>query len=77
MFVLHALIFFFNELYELGFLISFFKLKDHPNESERKELGHRLGLDPSLVKFWFQNKRTKLKVILIKFMFFIVQKGQV
>ncbi|WJX68041.1 hypothetical protein P8452_52452 [Trifolium repens] len=41
----------------------FFKLKDHPNESERKELGHRLGLDPSQVKFWFWNKRTKLKIL--------------
>ncbi|WJX66989.1 hypothetical protein P8452_51491 [Trifolium repens] len=44
-------------------LDAFFKLNDHPNESERKELGHCLGLDPSQIKFWFQNKRTKLKTL--------------
>ncbi|WJX71840.1 hypothetical protein P8452_55789 [Trifolium repens] len=44
-------------------LDAFFKLNDHPNESERKDLGHHLGLDPSQIKYWFQNKRTKLKTL--------------
>ncbi|KAE9611663.1 putative transcription factor & lipid binding HD-SAD family [Lupinus albus] len=39
----------------------FFKECPHPNESQRKELSIHLKLDPSQVKFWFQNKRTQLK----------------
>ncbi|GAU30105.1 hypothetical protein TSUD_295860 [Trifolium subterraneum] len=42
-------------------LDAFFKFNDHPSEKERKELGNRLELSPSQIKFWFQNKRTKLK----------------
>ncbi|RLM74725.1 hypothetical protein C2845_PM15G05050 [Panicum miliaceum] len=34
----------------------------HPDDSMRKELGVRIGLDARQVKFWFQNRRTKIKV---------------
>ncbi|XP_073314052.1 homeobox-leucine zipper protein MERISTEM L1-like isoform X1 [Primulina huaijiensis] len=40
---------------------SFFKECPHPDDKQRKELGHRLNLEPLQVKFWFQNKRTQMK----------------
>nr|GMD08972.1 homeobox-leucine zipper protein MERISTEM L1-like [Ipomoea batatas] len=41
---------------------SFFKECPHPDDKQRKDLGRRLGLEPLQVKFWFQNKRTQMKV---------------
>jgi hypothetical protein len=34
----------------------------HPDEKQRAELGRKLGLRPIQVKFWFQNRRTQMKV---------------
>lgn len=55
----------------LGFLIfcflrsiSFFKECPHPDDKQRKELSRELGLEPLQVKFWFQNKRTQMKVFI-------------
>lgn len=45
-----------------GFYVSFFKECPHPDDKQRKELGRELGLEPLQVKFWFQNKRTQMKV---------------
>jgi hypothetical protein len=42
---------------------SFFKECPHPDDKQRKELSRELGLEPLQVKFWFQNKRTQMKVI--------------
>jgi homeobox-leucine zipper protein len=39
-----------------------FKECPHPDEKQRGELSKRLGLDPRQVKFWFQNRRTQMKV---------------
>ncbi|GAB2227716.1 hypothetical protein Droror1_Dr00009543 [Drosera rotundifolia] len=39
----------------------FFSLCPHPDEKQRAELGRRIELDPTQVKFWFQNKRTQTK----------------
>ncbi|KAL3516131.1 hypothetical protein ACH5RR_023033 [Cinchona calisaya] len=39
----------------------FFKLCSHPDDKQRKQLSHDLGLEPLQVKFWFQNKRTQMK----------------
>ncbi|KAL0399899.1 UNVERIFIED_CONTAM: Homeobox-leucine zipper protein MERISTEM L1 [Sesamum radiatum] len=39
----------------------FFKQCPHPGNNQRKELSDKLGLEPSQVKFWFQNKQTQLK----------------
>jgi len=44
---------------------SFFKNCAHPDEKQRLELGRRLGLESRQVKFWFQNRRTQMKVIQI------------
>lgn len=44
--------------------VSFFKECPHPDDKQRKELGKRLALEPLQVKFWFQNKRTQMKVSL-------------
>ncbi|KAL0328248.1 UNVERIFIED_CONTAM: Homeobox-leucine zipper protein ROC2 [Sesamum calycinum] len=41
---------------------AFFKQHPHPNHNQRKELSDKLGLEPLQVKFWFQNKRTQLKI---------------
>ncbi|KAL0394683.1 UNVERIFIED_CONTAM: Homeobox-leucine zipper protein ROC2 [Sesamum latifolium] len=41
---------------------SFFKQYPHPNNNQRKELSDKLGLEPLQIKFWFQNKRTQLKI---------------
>jgi len=35
----------------------------HPDDKQRKELSRELGLEPLQVKFWFQNKRTQMKVL--------------
>ncbi|XP_017238837.1 homeobox-leucine zipper protein ROC7-like [Daucus carota subsp. sativus] len=42
---------------------SFFQIRQHPGHEERRRLSHDLGLEPSQVKFWFQNKRTQMKVL--------------
>jgi homeobox-leucine zipper protein len=39
-----------------------FKECPHPDEKQRGELSKRLSLDPRQVKFWFQNRRTQMKV---------------
>jgi homeobox-leucine zipper protein len=44
-------------------MASFFKECPHPDDKQRKELSRELGLEPLQVKFWFQNKRTQMKVI--------------
>lgn len=44
--------------------IRFFKECPHPDDRQRNELGRELGLEPLQVKFWFQNKRTQIKVCL-------------
>nr|XP_004496853.1 homeobox-leucine zipper protein MERISTEM L1-like [Cicer arietinum] len=41
---------------------AFFKNNPHPDERQRKQLGRELGLGPMQIKFWFQNKRTQMKV---------------
>ena len=41
----------------------FFKEYPHPDDKQRKELSRELGLEPLQVKFWFQNKRTQMKVL--------------
>ncbi|RLN23705.1 homeobox-leucine zipper protein ROC5-like isoform X2 [Panicum miliaceum] len=43
-------------------LEALFKECPHPDEKQRGELSRRLGLDPRQVKFWFQNRRTQMKV---------------
>ncbi|KAJ6394684.1 hypothetical protein OIU77_023815 [Salix suchowensis] len=40
-----------------------FKESPHPDEKQRQELSKQLGLAPSQVKFWFQNRRTQIKTI--------------
>ena len=42
---------------------SCFKECPHPDEKQRTELSMRLGLESKQIKFWFQNRRTQMKVI--------------
>ncbi|XP_078176049.1 uncharacterized protein LOC144569539 [Carex rostrata] len=42
-------------------LESYFIKNPHPDDKAREDLSQELGLEPSQVKFWFQNKRTQLK----------------
>jgi hypothetical protein len=39
-----------------------FKESPHPDENQRQQLSKQLGLSPRQVKFWFQNRRTQIKV---------------
>ncbi|CAK8539130.1 unnamed protein product [Lathyrus sativus] len=39
-----------------------FRENPHPDDKQRKEMGARLGLEPLQIKFWFQNRRTQVKV---------------
>ncbi|KAL9243912.1 hypothetical protein vseg_017747 [Gypsophila vaccaria] len=41
---------------------AFFKENQHPDDKQRKALGRELGLQPLQIKFWFQNKRTQMKM---------------
>ncbi|XP_073304536.1 homeobox-leucine zipper protein ROC2-like [Primulina huaijiensis] len=43
-------------------LEAFFKDCPNPDYKQRRALGLELGLEPQQVKFWFQNKRTQLKM---------------
>ncbi|KAI5428843.1 Homeobox-leucine zipper protein ANTHOCYANINLESS 2, variant 3 [Lathyrus oleraceus] len=47
-------------------LESMFKECPHPDEKQRLELSKRLCLETRQVKFWFQNRRTQMKVTLLK-----------
>ncbi|KAL8136801.1 hypothetical protein V2J09_002802 [Rumex salicifolius] len=47
--------------YQIQELESFFKECPHPDDKQRKDLSHRLNLEPLQIKFWFQNKRTQTK----------------
>ena len=39
-----------------------FKECPHPDENQRLHLSRELGLEPRQIKFWFQNRRTQMKV---------------
>jgi hypothetical protein len=39
-----------------------FKECPHPDENQRMHLSRELGLEPRQIKFWFQNRRTQMKV---------------
>ncbi|GER34858.1 homeobox-leucine zipper protein ROC2 [Striga asiatica] len=39
----------------------FFREYPHPDNNQRDELSKELEMEPSQVKFWFQNKRTQMK----------------
>ncbi|CAL5406333.1 unnamed protein product [Camellia sinensis] len=41
---------------------NFFKEYPHPDDKQRKVLSRELGLEPLQIKFWFQNKRTQIKM---------------
>jgi len=60
-----------DSMLNLGFLVFFlnwfvgnsvFKECPHPDEKQRLELSKRLCLETRQVKFWFQNRRTQMKV---------------
>lgn len=48
---------------------SLFKECPHPDEKQRLELSKRLCLETRQVKFWFQNRRTQMKVKIKTFFF--------
>ncbi|XP_057425826.1 homeobox-leucine zipper protein ROC1-like [Lotus japonicus] len=48
--------------HQIEVMENFFKEYHHPNEEQRRELGNSLGLNSTQVKFWFQNKRSQMKV---------------
>ncbi|KAF5731138.1 homeobox-leucine zipper protein ANTHOCYANINLESS 2 isoform X1 [Tripterygium wilfordii] len=43
-------------------LEAFFKEYPHPDEKQRSELSRKLGLESRQIKFWFQNRRTQMKM---------------
>ena len=47
--------------YQVRKLEDFFIDYPNPDEKQRKELGQELGLKLSQVRFWFQNRRTRVK----------------
>ncbi|KAF5788100.1 putative transcription factor Homeodomain-TALE-KNOX family [Helianthus annuus] len=51
----------------------FFKKNPHPTEKERTEIANKLNITINKVKFWFQNRRTQLKVMFDYIFIFIVK----
>jgi hypothetical protein len=43
-------------------LCRMFKECPHPDENQRAQLSRELGLEARQIKFWFQNRRTQMKV---------------
>uniref|UniRef100_N1R4W9 Homeobox-leucine zipper protein ROC8 n=1 Tax=Aegilops tauschii TaxID=37682 RepID=N1R4W9_AEGTA len=43
-------------------LEAMFKECPHPDENQRLHLSRELGLEPRQIKFWFQNRRTQMKL---------------
>ncbi|XP_078444427.1 homeodomain GLABROUS 11 [Wolffia australiana] len=43
-------------------LEAMFKECPHPDEKQRMQLSRELSLEPRQIKFWFQNRRTQMKV---------------
>lgn len=52
-----------TDLFSGCFSFSLFKECPHPDEKQRLELSKRLCLETRQVKFWFQNRRTQMKVV--------------
>nr|BAG68845.1 homeodomain-containing transcription factor FWA [Turritis glabra] len=48
--------------YQIQELENFYEHNSHPTEDQRYELGQRLNMEAKQVKFWFQNKRTQVKI---------------
>ncbi|GFZ15287.1 homeodomain GLABROUS 7 [Actinidia rufa] len=57
--------------YQIQELEAYFKMNNHPDEKERLELGKRLSLESKQIKFWFQNRRTQMKVSIFRFSLFM------
>lgn len=55
--------------------VRFFKECPHPDDKQRMELSRELGLEPLQVKFWFQNKRTQMKVTTKSIQYFILNNN--
>ncbi|XP_020089795.1 homeobox-leucine zipper protein ROC8-like isoform X1 [Ananas comosus] len=47
---------------QIQMLEAMFKECPHPDEKQRMHLSRELGLEPRQIKFWFQNRRTQMKV---------------
>ncbi|KAK1384112.1 START domain-containing protein [Heracleum sosnowskyi] len=47
--------------HQINEMEAYFKDDPHPTEWQRNQLARSIGLDPSQVKCWFQNKRSQLK----------------
>ncbi|KAK1396087.1 hypothetical protein POM88_005950 [Heracleum sosnowskyi] len=47
--------------HHINALEEYFKEHSHPNELQRNELALRLGMHPTQVMCWFQNKRTQMR----------------
>lgn len=51
-----------NSLLIFSHIYRMFKECPHPDEKQRLHLSREVGLDPRQIKFWFQNRRTQMKV---------------
>lgn len=43
-------------------MLRFYQECPHPDADQRRMIASNIGLTPSQIKFWFQNKGTQIKV---------------
>lgn len=73
-FLLDCFSIYISNIFLYGLLILFFRVFKEcpkPNEKQKLQLSKELALSYGQIRFWFQNKRTQMKVLAVFLIFFL------